>query len=101
MPEPPKLTLVPEGVYRLDRPPESLSERTRRRQFEAKMLALEHIDELRRAINKAEAFAATVANGGEVYPPGVRDVAERLASYLDTQRRTIDALLERLPEPRP
>jgi hypothetical protein len=100
MPEPPKLTLVPDTVYRLDRPPETVAERVRRRQFEARMLAREHVGELRRAMLDAEAVAAVVAQGGEVYPVGVREAAERLAAQLDSQGRTLEALLERTPEPK-
>jgi hypothetical protein len=96
---PPKLTVVPESIYRLDRPPETTGERARRRQFEAKMLAREHVGELRQAMREAEALAAIVAQGGELYPAGVRDAASRLLSHLDTQGLTLDALLERSPEP--
>lgn len=98
---PPKLTIVPDTIYRLDRPPETTGERARRQQFEAKMLAREHIDELRRALEEAESLVATLAAGGEIYPPGVRDTAGRIRAHLDTQHQTLNALLDRLPEPRP
>jgi hypothetical protein len=98
---PPKLTIVPDTVYRLDRPPETTGQRARRQQFEARMLAREHIDELRQALAEAEALVATLVGGGELYPPGVRETAGRIHTHLDTQSQTLDALLERLPEPRP
>ncbi|OYX31919.1 MAG: hypothetical protein B7Y99_09295 [Caulobacterales bacterium 32-69-10] len=98
---PPKLTIVPDTIYRLDRPPETTGQRARRQQFEAKILAREHIEELRRALEEAEALAATLANGGELYPPGVRDTAGRIHAHLDAQSQTLNALLDRLPEPRP
>jgi hypothetical protein len=97
---PPKLTIVPDSVYRLDRPPETTAERTRRRQFEAKMLAREHIGELRQAIAAAETATMTLIQGGEVYPAGVRDAAERIVSHLDAQAQTLDALMERIPDPK-
>jgi hypothetical protein len=97
---PPKLFLASDSVYRLDRPPETISERVRRRQFEAQMLAREHIGELRRTLDDALALANTVSAGGEVYPAAVREFTGRLASYLEGQATTIDALVERAPEPR-
>ena len=96
---PPKLTLASETLYRLDRPPETTSERARRRQFEAQMLAREHIGELQRAIEAAEAVAATVIEGGAVYPASVREAVGRIQARLEMQGRTLDALMERIPEP--
>jgi hypothetical protein len=98
---PPKLTTItPDGVYRLDREPETISERARRRQFEAQMLAREHIGQLRQAMEEAEALAGVVANGGDVYPAGVRDAASRLLHQLESQAQTLDTLLQRIPEPK-
>lgn len=101
MPGPPKLTVVPEGVYRLDRPPETTAERARRRQFEAKMLAREHIGELRLAMDEAMALVLVLTQGGDIYPAGVRDAAARLLVHLESQVQTLDSLLERIPEPQP
>jgi len=98
---PPKLTLVPDGVYRLDRPPETTAERARQRHFEAQLLAREHVGELRRSLNEAMEAASKVASGGEVFPAGVRDAASRTLEYLERQAQTLDAILERTPEPRP
>jgi hypothetical protein len=96
---PPKLTLASETLYRLDRPPETTSERARRRQYEARLLAREHIAELQCAIDAAETVAATVIEGGPLYPAAVREAAGRILSQLETQGRTLDALMARLPEP--
>jgi hypothetical protein len=97
---PPKLTVVPDTVYRLDRPPETIGQRARRQQFEAKILAREHIDELRKALVEAEALVATLAHGGDLYPAGVRDAASRIHAHLDSQAQTLEALMERIPEPK-
>ena len=97
---PPKLTIVPDGVYRLDRPPETTAERARRRQFEAQMLAREHVGELRLALDEAREAAAKVVSGGDVFPAGVRDAAARTLEYLERQAQTLDAILDRTPEPR-
>ena len=64
------------------------------------MLAREHIGELRQAMAAAETVAVSLAQGGEVYPAGVRDAAGRLVSHLDAQAQTLDALMERIPEPK-
>lgn len=98
---PPKLTIVPDGVYRLDRPPETTAERARRRHFEAQMLAREHVGELRRSLDEAMIAAQKVATGGEVFPAGVRDAAGRTLEYLERQAQTLDAIIERTPEPKP
>ena len=97
---PPKLTIVNDAIYRLDRPPETTAERARRRQFEAKMLAREHIEELRRSLDEAIAAAGKVTAGGDVFPSPVRDAAARTSEYLERQAQTLDALLERIPEPK-
>jgi hypothetical protein len=96
---PPKLTVVPDSVYRLDRPPETIAERARRRQFEAKMLAREHIGELRQAMAEALTLTAVLTEGGDVYPAGVRDASGRILAHLEAQIQTLDSLLERIPEP--
>jgi hypothetical protein len=95
----PKLSLVPDSVYWLDRPPETTAGRVRRRQFEAKILAREHIAELRQSMQEAEGLAFVIAQGGEIYPAGVREAAGRLLSHLQIQAQTLDSLIQRLPEP--
>ena len=64
------------------------------------MLAREHIGQLRQAMHEAEGLAFVVAQGGDVYPSGVRDAAGRLLSHLQSQAQTLDTLLERIPEPK-
>jgi len=90
---PAKLTLVPDGVYPLDRPPETTAERARRRHFEARMLAREHVGELRTALEQAMETARKVAAGGDVFPAGVRDAAARILEHLEGQALTLDAIL--------
>ncbi len=100
MSRPPKLTLVSESVYRLDRPPESTAEKVKLRQFEAKMLAREHIEELRRALENASAMAALVAAGGDAYQPGARDLAQRMVDHITSQLETLEAVMSKAPEPK-
>ncbi len=96
---PPKLTLASESVYRLDRPQESLAERVRRRQFEAQMLAREHIGELQRALAEARLRAGAVSDGGEVYSAALREITGQIADYLDGQASTLESLVGRGAEP--
>ena len=96
----PRFTQISESLYRLDRPPEGMAERVRRRHCEAQMLAREHIEALMQALGDARTVADIVSRGGEVYPASVRDVVMRLQSALAVNGQTLEALMERIPEPR-
>lgn len=96
----PKLSLVQEEVYRLDRKPESTSERVRRLQAEARLLAREEVEALEKAMMECAAKAEEIANGGDAYPAGVREMASRIAEDLPAKAQTMQALLERVPEPK-
>ena len=98
MPQKP-FTVVPptdgSEVYNLSRGPESTAERVRRLQHEAHMLAREEIEALQAQLTASVQKATEVANGGEAYPAGVRELAERLATDLDARVQTLKALVER------
>ncbi|HYD46411.1 MAG TPA: hypothetical protein VEA79_14180 [Phenylobacterium sp.] len=74
---------------------ETLSERIRRLQAEARDLAREHIAALEAALDEVERIAAEIANGGEAYPPGVRDIAMRLAEESHLKAQSLEALAAR------
>lgn len=74
---------------------ESVAERVRRLQAEARNLARDHIRAFEAQIEAVEQMAAEIAAGGEAYPPGVRDIARRLADDLDTRVQTLEALVAR------
>lgn len=78
------VTRVPTG--------ETLSERVRRLQAEARQLAREHVLALTAAMAELEAMAAEIAAGGDAYPPGVRDLARRFAEECEARAQTIEAL---------
>ena len=92
-------TVVPAAdgaeVYNLSRGPETTSERVRRLQQEAHMLAREEVEALEVQLTDCVIKANDVANGGEAYPAGVREVAERLANDLEARVQTLKALVER------
>lgn len=74
---------------------ESLAERVRRLQAEAKGLARQHVQALEAALAEVEAIASEIAEGGEAYPPGVRDLARRLAEDCDIRAQTLEAIVTR------
>jgi len=96
----PKLSLVSDEVYQLGRKPETVSERVRRLQAEAKILAREQIESLEREMLRLATLATEIAQGGEAYPVGIREQSSRLAEELQQKVLTMQALLERSPEPK-
>lgn len=74
---------------------ESISDRVRRLQAEARELAREHIQALEAALDQVEQIAAEIASGGEAYPAGVRDIAMRLAEESHIKAQSLEALAGR------
>jgi len=74
---------------------ESVAERVRRLQAEAKQLAKDHIKSLSAQLVAVEELAAEIAEGGEAYPPGVRDLARRLVEDMDARVQTLEAIVSR------
>lgn len=74
---------------------ENVAERVKRLQAEARQLARDHIRALTAAIEQVELMAAEVSEGGDAYPPGVRDVARRLVEDMGTRAQTLEAIVAR------
>ena len=74
---------------------ETVAERVRRLQAEAKQLAKDHIRSLSAAIVNVEQTALEIAEGGEAYPPGVRDLARRLVEDCEARVQTLEAIVSR------
>lgn len=74
---------------------ESVAQRVKRLQAEAKQLAKDHIKALTAQIVAVEEMAAEIAEGGEAYPPGVRDLARRLVEDMDSRVQTLEAIVAR------
>jgi hypothetical protein len=93
------LTVVPgsEGaeLYNLSKGPESVADRVKRLQAEAHMLAREEVEALEGLLKTAALKATEIAKGGEAYPAGVRELAERLADDIDGRVQTLQAIVER------
>lgn len=82
-------------VYRLDREPESVAERVKRLQQEARLLAREEVDALQKTLNDAAEMAKVIAGGGEAYPAGVRELCERINAELEGRIQTLEAISAR------
>jgi len=74
---------------------ETVAQRVQRLQAEAKQLAKDHVKALTTAMADLEELAAEIAEGGDAYAPGVRDVARRLAEELDSRVQTLEAIAAR------
>jgi hypothetical protein len=84
-------------LYDLGRGPETTSQRVQRLQAEARLLAREEIERLDRELRRVAEQARAVADGGDAYPAGVRELAGRIS--IDTAQRAeiLRALVERAP----
>jgi hypothetical protein len=96
----PLLTVVPdEGqpaeVYNLSRGPETTTQRVQRLQREARMLAREQIEAMARDLEDLARRAHEIADGGDAYAVGVREMASRLASDLPQKSQSLLAILNR------
>jgi hypothetical protein len=80
---------------RVVRTPESRAERVRRMQAGARALAREQIEAMIGAMLELSSVAEEVADGGEAYPVGVRELSRRLGHELEVHAKTIEVLLAR------
>ena len=76
--------------------PESRAERVRRMQQNARALAREQVEAMNQSMRGLAQMAEEVADGGEAYPVGVRELSRRLAHELEVHARTIEVLLQRV-----
>ncbi|WP_372784146.1 hypothetical protein [Phenylobacterium sp.] len=90
----PSLSVVADNDLKSSRT-ETVAERVRRLQAEAKQLAKDHVHALSAAIMNAEAIAAEIADGGDAYPPGIRDLARRFVEDAEARVQTLEAIASR------
>ena len=90
----PSLSVVANNDLKTQRQ-DTVAERVRKLQAEAKQLAKDHIHALTSAITAAEQLAAEIAEGGDAYPPGVRDLARRFAEDAEARVQTLEAITAR------
>lgn len=93
----PDLRLVPAEaeIYDLMRTPETTADRVRRLQLEARALAVEQVEALEKVLMRASVLAQEIAEGGDAYPVGARELAGRLASDLPAKAQTLKAVVSR------
>lgn len=82
-------------VYDLGRGPEPTAQRVRRLQQEARILAREQVEILARDRNALAARAAEIAEGGDAYPAGVREMASRIAADLPQKTQGLMSIMDR------
>ncbi|HEX4196346.1 MAG TPA: hypothetical protein VHZ26_02800 [Caulobacteraceae bacterium] len=82
-------------VVPIARGPESPTERIRRLQWEARVLATEQAEALGAELEALALRALEIAEGGEAYPAGVRELASRIAGDLPEKAKTLLTILHR------
>jgi hypothetical protein len=90
----PKLVVVQPEVAE-----ESPAARAIKLYAEARGAALEQVRIVEDSLARVIALSAEIAEGGEVYPAGVRDLCRRLADDLASRSATLDALAQRNLDP--
>ena len=83
-------------IYDLMRKPETTADRVRRLQLEAKALAVEQVEALEKMLLEAAAMAREIAEGGDAYPVGAREIAGRLTTDLPSKAETLKAIVSRV-----
>lgn len=74
---------------------ETVAQRVRRLQAEARQLARDHVRSLAAKLVEAEQLAHEIAEGGDAYPPGIRDLARRIVEDAEMRVQTLEAILGR------
>ena len=82
-------------VYDLMRTPVTTADRVKRLQMEARALAVEQVEALEKVLMQASAMAQEIAEGGDAYPVGARELAGRLASDLPAKAQPLKAVVSR------
>lgn len=91
----PQLAVVADNGAETFPAAETVTERVRRLQNEARSLARDHVSSLIAAMADLERLADDIAKGGEVYPPGVREAARQLAEELGARGPTLSVIATR------
>ena len=71
---------------------ETVAQRVRRLQDEARQLASDHIFAFTLALEQVTRMAEEISIGGDVYPAGVRDLARRFAEDCEIRVQTVEAI---------
>ena len=82
-------------IYDMMRTPVTTADRVKRLQLEARALAVEQVEALEKLLLQSAAMAKEIAEGGDAYPVGARELAGRLASDLPSKAETLKAIASR------
>lgn len=74
---------------------EPLNERIRRLQAEARDMARRHVALLEASIVESARLAGEIAEGGDAYPVGVREMARQLTAECEARVLSLEAILHR------
>lgn len=91
-----RLAVNKSEVVALSRGPESPAERIRRLQWEASVLAAEQAEQFGADLVSMAARALEIAEGGEAYPVGVRELAGRIAADLQIKAKALLTIQHRV-----
>jgi hypothetical protein len=83
------------NVHDLGRVVETGVERVRRLQHETHLLAQEQVELLARDMNAMALRTGEIAEGGDAYPVGARELCSRMTDELALQAKTLLAIMER------
>ena len=83
-------------VVSLARGAESPTERIRRLQWEASVLAAEQAEQFGADLVTMAKRALEIAEGGDAYPAGVRELASRIASDLQVKAKALLTIQQRV-----
>ena len=79
---------------------DSPHERARRLFAEAQAAAMEQVAQLEVALDAVRELSVSIADGGDIYPAGVRELCRRTAEETYGRRQTLNALAARRLDPR-
>ena len=74
---------------------ETAADRAKRLLAEARAAAVEHIGSVSVALETLIEVSADVAEGGEAYPAGVRDLCRRMTEDLQARLNTLDSIMSK------
>lgn len=90
-----RLVTAEAEIYDLMRTPVTTADRVKRLQMEARVLAVEQVEAFEKLLMQASVMAQEIADGGDAYPVGARELAGRLASDLPAKAQTLKAVVSR------
>ena len=74
---------------------EPLTARIRRLQAEARAMAVEHVKLLEASIIDSAKLAEEIAEGGDAYPVGVREMARQMVAECESRLLGLQAIMHR------